>query len=112
MPVLCHSPIRACVHTNGFGRTTGGNSTHFAAFTTTNPSGIAAFSAVRNVSRIRCRDVGPTGRCHFTVSRRAGSLLALDATISVLCSTIASNMSATCATRSLPSRTEPMYGIR
>ena len=46
LPVRCHCSTRACVHTSGFGRFAGGNSTHFAAFTTINPSGIAAGTKV------------------------------------------------------------------
>ena len=55
IPVRFHSSIRAAVHTTALGRCAGGSSTRQAGLTAINPCRSAAFSAVRNVARIRVR---------------------------------------------------------
>ncbi|KDU94088.1 hypothetical protein DV36_01740 [Amycolatopsis mediterranei] len=104
--------MRSGVHSFGFGRTADGNSTSFATLWVSRPWSTAGRRIARSVSLMRCSDVGPTGRCHFTASIFRGSPLARYSAICSLRSTIASNIASRCPTRSRSRRTLARCGRR
>ncbi|WP_033438393.1 hypothetical protein [Saccharothrix sp. NRRL B-16314] len=107
-----HAVTRSTLHTTAFGLLALSISTMVATLTKRSCWRMASLSALRSVARMRCLLAGPTARRFFTAARSESVPVARISAMRRFSASIASNMSDTCATRSLSSGSGPRCGTR